>query len=133
MRTVWQNSRTINCVVQTHVHHCCRCKARLVIVMRCRFAWVCMYVYPQIVQCNSILVYVYLQHLHNTILCSPRMYVRHACATIAQFSGQNVPGTIMTPDYCLACVASILWKNTTTSVSSPCPAHCASRMISVTL
>ena len=35
------------------------------------------------------LVYVYPQRLCNTILCS-RMYVRHACATIVQFSGQNV-------------------------------------------
>ena len=95
--------------------------------------YVCMYVYPQIAQCNSMLVYVYPQRLHNTILCS-HMYVCHACATIAQFSGQNVPpGMIAAPDYCLACVARILWKNTTTSVSSPCPAHCASRTISVTL
>ena len=47
------------------------------------------YVYPQLVQCNSMLVYVYPQHLYNTILCS-HMYIHHACATIAQFSGQNV-------------------------------------------
>ena len=38
-----------------------------------------------------MLVYVDPQRLRNTILCS-RTYVRHACATIAQFSGQNVPG-----------------------------------------
>ena len=43
-----------------------------------------------------MLVYVYLQHLCNAILCS-RMYVRRACATIVQFSGQNVPGD----HYCL--------------------------------
>ena len=56
--------------------------------------YVCMYVYLQIAQCNSMLVYVYPQRLHNTILCS-RMYIRHACTTIAQFSNQNVPpGTI---------------------------------------
>ena len=61
-----------------------------------------MYVYPQIAQCNSMLVYVYPQRLRNTILCS-RMYVCHASTTIAQFSGQNVsPGTIMATDYCLA-------------------------------
>ena len=36
-----------------------------------------MYVYPQLVQCNSMLVYVYPQPLRNTILCS-RMYVHHA-------------------------------------------------------
>ena len=93
---------------------------------------VCMYSYPLLAQGNSMLVNVYSQRLRNTILCS-RMYVRHVCATIAQFSGQNVPpGTIMPPDYCLACVARILWMNTTTSVSSLCPAHCASCMISDT-
>ena len=70
--------------------------------------YVCMYVYLQIAQCNFMLVYVYLQRLRNTILCS-RMCVRHACATIAQLSGQNVsPGMITAPDYC-----RILWKNTT--------------------
>ena len=52
--------------------------------------YVCMYVYPQTVQCNSMLVYVYPERLQNTILCL-RMYVRHACATIVQFSGQTVP------------------------------------------
>ena len=44
--------------------------------------YVCMYV--------CMYVYVYLQCLGNTILCS-RMYVCHACTTIAQLSGQNVP------------------------------------------
>ena len=36
-------------------------------MMRCHFAWVCMYVYPQLAQCNSMFVYVYLQRLCNTI------------------------------------------------------------------
>ena len=49
-----------------------------------------MYVYPQLAQCNSMLVYVYLQRLRNTILCS-RMYICHACTTIVRFSYQNVP------------------------------------------
>ena len=71
---------------------------------------------------NSMLMYVYLQRLHNTILCS-RMYVRLAL----------LPKTITALDYCLACVARILWKNATKSVSSPCSAHCTSRTISVTL
>ena len=44
-----------------------------------------------------------------------------------------VPGDDYGPDYCLACVARILWKNTTTSISSPCPAHCAWHTISVSL
>ena len=75
--------------------------------MHCRFAWVCMYVYPQLAQCNLMLVYVYPQRLCNTILCS-RMYICHACTTIVQFSCQNVsPGTNTPPDYCLTCVAHI--------------------------
>ena len=49
-----------------------------------------MYVYLQLAQCNSILVYVYLQRLHNTILYS-RMYIRHACAMLAQQRGKNAP------------------------------------------
>ena len=83
-----------------------------------------MYVYPQLAQCNSMLVYVYLQRLRNTILCS-RMYICHACTTIVRFSCQNVPlGTITAPDYCLACVARILsMEEHNHKLSSPCPAH----------
>ena len=111
-------------------------KARQVIMMRCRFAWICMY------------VCMYIHKLHNAILCLC-MYIRNTCAIqsyarvcmsvtlctmLAQFSSLNVPpGSIMAPDFRLACVACILWTNTTTSVSSPCPAHCASCTISVTL
>ena len=65
-------------------------KARQVIVMRCHFMWVCMYVYSQLAQGNSMLVYVYLQCLHDTILCSC-MYIHHACAMFLQQRGQNVP------------------------------------------
>ena len=42
--------------------------------------YVCMYAYPQLAQCNSMLVYVYLQCLCKTILCSC-MYISHTCAT----------------------------------------------------
>ena len=98
-------------------------KVRQVIVMRCHFAWVCMYVY----------ICMYIRRLRNVTLCLC-MYIRNACTTIPQFSGKNVfPGMITILDYCLACVAHILWKNTTTSVSSPFPVHCALHTISVTL
>ena len=102
-----------------------------IIVLR---GYVRMYVYLQIAQCNSMLVYVYPQCLCNTILCSC-MYVRHVCTTIVQFSGQNVPRGWFRPQTTAwpACVACILWKNTTTSISSLCPAHCISHTISVTL
>ena len=54
----------------------------------CMGMYVCMYVYLQIVQCNSMLVYVYLHCLRNTILCSC-MYIRHAY-TITQLLHNSV-------------------------------------------
>ena len=82
---------------------------------------------------------MYIRRLRNTVLCLC-MYICNTCAIqyyarvcmsvtlcsmLVQFSGQNVPpGTTMAPDYCLACVACILWKTRPTSVSSSCPAHC---------
>ena len=91
-------------------------KVRQVIVMHYRFCvgmyvcisadcamlfYACVCISAMLAQYNSMLVYVCLSRF-------------------AQLSGQNVPlGTITAPDYCLACVARFLWKNTTTSVSSP--------------
>ena len=54
--------------------------------------YVCMYVYPQLAQCNSMLVHVYPQHLHNTILCL-RVYVHHAlCNACATMRPKCAPG-----------------------------------------
>ena len=91
--------------------------------MCCHFAWVCMYVcmyvYPQLAQCNSMLVCV----------CPSRF-----CTMLAQQWGQNVPRGWLRGHGLLPCLCGpYLMENTTTSVSSLCPAHCTSHTISVTL
>ena len=56
--------------------------------------YVCMYLYAQIAQCNTILVYVYQKTLAQYDPMLACVYPS-ACATIAQFNGQTVPsGTV---------------------------------------
>ena len=96
----------------------CRVERRgLVIVMRCRFAWVCMYVRVQFYACvcicnacaiqSSARVCIYLRHAlrNNCAIQWPK------CASGDDYGPGLLPGLW----------ARILWKNTTTSVSSPCP------------
>ena len=75
-------------------------------------------------------VCMYIRRLRNAILCLC-MYIRNACTiqfharvcmsvTLCTIEWPKcAPGDNYGPDYCLACVARFLWKNTTTSVSSP--------------
>ena len=83
--------------------------------------------------CTLIIESMYIRNV-----CTIQFYARVCMSiTLVHLLRNSVakmcPGTIMAPDYCLACVARILWTNTTTNISSPCSAHCASRTISVTL
>ena len=90
--TTRRSLSTVYSISSELVRYNCRAEkrgkySRCVVISR---GYVCMYEYPQIAQCNSMLVYVHPQHLRNKSYARVCMSV--ACATIAQFSNQNVPG-----------------------------------------
>ena len=105
-------------------------KARQVNVMHCHFVWVCMYVCMYVCISADCAMQFYACVCISTTLAQYNPMLAYVYPSpLRNYYTIPWPKCARAPDYCLACVARILWKNTT----SPCPAHCASHMISVTL